>query len=61
MNITDEYKIFFEILNPDTKIDEQFKTNVENLAMKFPKEFPDAISIVFINFLFTNNGRKNPR
>ena len=42
MNITGKLKILFEIMYPDTKIDEQFKSNVENLAIKFPKELTDG-------------------
>ena len=31
---------------PDTKTDEQSKSNVENLFMKFPKELSDASAFI---------------
>ena len=46
MNIIEKLKILFEIMNPDTKIDEQSKSNVENLVMKFPKELSDASAFI---------------
>ena len=55
INIIENFKILFEIMNPDTKIDEQSKSNVENLVMKFTKELSDASAFisefeVFIDF-----------
>ena len=55
MNIIENFKIFLEMMNPDTKIDEQSKSNVENLVMKFTKELSDASAFisefeVFIEF-----------
>ena len=57
INIIENFKILFEIMNPDTKIDEQSKSNVENLVMKFPKELSDASAFipefeVFIGFFY---------
>ena len=57
MNIIQNSKIYFEIMNPNTKIDEQSKSNVENLFMKFPKELSDASAFisefeVFIDFFY---------
>ena len=57
INIIENFKILFEIMNPDTKIDEQSKSNVENLVMKFPKELSDASAFisefeVFIDFFY---------
>ena len=57
MNFIEKLKILFEIMYPDTKIDEQFKINVENLVMKFPKELSDASAFisefeVFIDFFY---------
>ena len=57
MNIIEKFKILFEIMYPDTKIDEQFKRNVENLVMKFTKELSDASAFisefdVFIYFFY---------
>ena len=57
MNIIKKFKILFEIMYPDTKIDEQFKRNVENLVMKFTKELSDASAFipefeVFIGFFY---------
>ena len=63
MNIIEKFNIFFKILNPDTKIDEQFKSNVENLVMKFPKEHSDTSEFisefeVFIDFFYQSR-KKN--
>ena len=57
MNIIGKFQIVFEIMYPDTKIDEQFKRNVENLVMKFTKELSDASAFisefeVFIDFFY---------
>ena len=57
MNIIEKFKILFEIMYPDTEIDEQSKSNVENLVMKFPKELSDASAFisefeVFIDFFY---------
>ena len=62
MNIIENFKILFEIINPDTKIDEQFKSNVENLVMKFPKEHSDTSEFisefeVFIDFFYQSRKR----
>ena len=46
INIIENFKILFEIMSPDTKIDEQSKSNVENLVMKFPKELSDASAFI---------------
>ena len=46
MSIIEKFKILFEIMNPDTKIDEQSKSNVENLVMKFPKKLSDASAFI---------------
>ena len=46
MNIIEKFKILFEIMYPDTQIDEQFKCNGENLVEKFPKELSDASAFI---------------
>ena len=55
MNTIENFKILFEILNPDSKIYEQSKGNVKYLVMKFTKELSDASAFisefeVFIEF-----------
>ena len=62
MNIIENFKILFEIINPDTKIEEQFKSNVENLVMKSPKEHSDTSEFisefeVFIDFFYQSRKR----
>ena len=55
MNIIEKLKILFEIMNQNTKINEQFMSKVENSFMKFPKEISHASEFisefeVFIEF-----------
>ena len=63
INIIEKFKILFEIMYPDTKIDEQSKSNVENIVMKFPKELSDASAFisefeVFIDFFLPITEKK---
>ena len=65
MNVNENFAVCFGILSPDTKIDEQFKSNVKNLAMKFSKQLPDASEFisefeVSINF-FDQLRKVNPK
>ena len=44
--MNENFGVFFEILNPDTKLMSNSRVMFKNLAREFPKEIPDASGFI---------------